>query len=387
MSLNKVKYYLSALLLICSLSLSAQSDRKNGVSLYYNVNFEMDFDNRELYRSQFSSSMTIFGARLTPSIGVNVRQKNGTEHKAVLGMDVMKDFGRPTKNVSDLLGELTLYYRMDKSFGKTDMTLCAGVFPRRFMDSNWSGAFFSDSLKFYDNNLEGLLLKFRRPGSSYELGCDWMGMKGPLSRERFMIFTSGLARLLPFTDYLNIGYSAYLYHFACSDEVDGVVDNALAEAYLKTDLASLTSLQTLSFSFGWLQSGQNDRKNIGKYTFPCGLLVETDIRKWNMGIKNSLFFGTDMMPLYNRKDAGGYKYGNLLYMGEPFFRVHDDGTQGWGTYDRLDIYWEPSVGKYLKARLAATFHFNGKYSGCQQVVSLVFDLDQLLKKSNKNKGL
>ena len=200
MSLNKVKYYLSALLLICSLSLSAQSDRKNGVSLYYNVNFEMDFDNRELYRSQFSSSMTIFGARLTPSIGVNVRQKNGTEHKAVLGMDVMKDFGRPTKNVSDLLGELTLYYRMDKSFGKTDMTLCAGVFPRRFMDSNWSGAFFSDSLKFYDNNLEGLLLKFRRPGSSYELGCDWMGMKGPLSRERFMIFTSGLARLLPFTD-------------------------------------------------------------------------------------------------------------------------------------------------------------------------------------------
>ena len=72
-------------------------------------------------------------------------------------------------------------------------------------------------------------------------------------------------------------------------------------------------------------------------------------------------------------------------MGDPFYRIHDDGSSGWGPYDRLEAYWEPKIGPYLNIRIAAVFHFHKKYSGCQQMVTLKFNLDKLLKrKSSKS---
>ena len=81
--------------------------------------------------------------------------------------------------------------------------------------------------------------------------------------------------------------------------------------------------------------------NVGSYVFPCGGEMDVDIRKWNVGISNSLFYGNDMMPYYNSKDSSGYKYGNMLYMGDPFYRVHDNGSTAPGFYDRLEAYYEP----------------------------------------------
>lgn len=44
---------------------------------------------------------------------------------------------------------------------------------------------------------------------------------------------------------------------------------------------------------------------------------------------------------------------------------------GAGLYDRLEVCYEPVIGKYLKMRIAALFHFhNFHYSGCQQVVGM-----------------
>ena len=99
-----------------------------------------------------------------------------------------------------------------------------------------------------------------------------------------------------------------------------------------------------------------------------------------------LFFGTDMMPYYNMKDGGGFKYGSRLYMGDPFYRVFDDGNSviSNGTYDRFEVYYEPVIGSYIKIRVAAIFHFNNlKYSGTQQMVTLGFDLQELLGRKNK----
>ena len=91
-----------------------------------------------------------------------------------------------------------------------------------------------------------------------------------------------------------------------------------------------------------------------------------------------MFIGTDMMPYYNSADTGGDKYGNRLYFGDPFYRIHDDGSQTAGLYDRFEVYYEPHVGKYLSIRIAARFHFNGNaYSGCQQIVGIRFDLGGL----------
>ena len=364
------------------------------VRFAYDVNFEMNFDNRE-NTSDLSPSMTVFGARLTPEIGIGVTQGNGTRHRVMLGVDIMKDFGRgpdasPDGLVpgnkgyanADLFKEMTMYYRMDRRMGKTDFSLTAGIFPKRFsMSREYSPAFISDSLKFYDNNYEGLLLSFSRPKSCYEVGCDWMGMYGTDRRERFMIFSSGEGRL---SDMFSLGYAAYLYHFAGAAHVSGVVDNALVNPFVTLDLSRRSGLQRLDFTLGWLQSFQNDRK-AGRLVFPHGGEFTASLRNWNVGIENYLFYGTDMMPFFSEKDSAGNRYGNLLYMGEAFYKVRLN-TPGAGFYDRLEIYYEPAISDFMSIRASVTAHFNDwSYSGLQQVVTVRFNLGKLLEKNSPDR--
>lgn len=344
------------------------------VSFDYDLDFDFRFDNREYSASGFYPSMTVFGARLTPAAGIRIDGTDGSVHRLMAGVDIMKDFGSEAV-IGDVFRELVLYYQWKKSFGRTDMTLAAGIFPRSFMGGNYSTAFFSDSLAFYDTNLEGLILKFSRPSAYYEVGCDWMGQKGDSRRERFMIFSSGEASLVQ--DFLKLGYSGYMYHFAGSREVAGVVDNILLNPYIGLDLSRLSGLQDLNATLGWLQSFQNDRRNIGRYTFPHGGELTLAVRNWNVGMENRLFYGTDMMPYYDRTDAGGCKYGNRLYFGDPFFRVKRGGA-GMGLYDRLELYYEPRIASFLTLKVSTVFHFNEGYSGWQQVVSLKFDLPSLM---------
>ena len=306
-------------------------------SFAYDLNLDMKFDNREFYKSAYTSSMTIFGTRLTPSVGVDLEQKNGTRHRLMAGIDVLKNFGAANEN-SELFKEVTFYYDVQKQLGKTGFEMVAGVFPRKYAEGSYSQAFYSDSLRFYDNNLEGLLLKFSRPKAYFEVGCDWMGMFDTYSRERFQIFSSGEGQVLP---YMSIGYAASLYHFSCSGVSDGVVDNALVNPYIRFDLASKVNLQTLSVRLGWLQALQNDRAHVGHYVFPGGAEVVMEVQKWNVGVRNDMFIGTDLMPYYNTVDNAGYKYGSLLYMGSPFYRVWDDGRDGVGLADRLEVYYAP----------------------------------------------
>ena len=334
----------------------------------------MNFDNREYYASNFSSSMTIFGARLTPSVGLALSEDNGAEHKVMLGIDIMKDFG--SEAVSNLFQEMSIYYNFDKKIGRTQMGIYAGVFPRTAMEGSYSQAFFSDSLRFYDNNLEGLLLKFHRPKAYFEVGCDWMGQFGHTRREKFMIFTAGEGKVLPF---MSLGYAGYMLHFANSGRSNGLVDNILLNPYARFDLGEKAQMQTLSFRLGWLQAMQRDRAYAGIFVYPYGLEFDQEVRNWNVGIHNRIFYGQDMMPYYNNYDNAGLKYSSDLYYGDPFYRIHDDGTTGPGLYDRLEVYYEPKLGNVLKLRVSALFHFHSfGYSGCQQMVSLRFNLDKFL---------
>lgn len=368
------------LMLLPSVSMSdaAAMDRinaKDRIQFLYDVDFDFRFDNREYDPSGFSPSMTVFGARLTPTVGLRVRDGKKSAHNLVLGVDIMKDFG--SQKDWDLFKEILFYYDWDKTFGKTEFSLMAGIIPRKYMSDGYSPAYFSDSLKFYDTNIEGLLLKFRRPRAHYEIGCDWMGQQGQERRERFMIFSNGQADL---TSWLFLGYSAYMYHFAGSRQVRGVVDNILLNPYIGFDFRKLTGMQRFSVSLGWLQSLQNDRRNVGKYVAPYGGELFLEAGHWNFGVRNRLFYGYDMMPYYNSTDAAGMKYGNLLYFGEPFFRVFEESKPFAGIYDRLEIYYEPRIADFVTLKVAAAFHFNRGYSGCSQIVALKFDLQSLLSK-------
>ena len=74
-------------------------------------------------------------------------------------------------------------------------------------------------------------------------------------------------------------------------------------------------------------------------------------------------------------------YGDLLYMGEPFYKVKLDGD-GAGLYDRVEVYYEPRISDFLSIRASVVAHFNGcSYSGLQQVVTMKFNLGTLLQKN------
>lgn len=377
--------------IVYSVSADKPSSSGNRLRFAYDVDFEMNFDNREYSPSKFSGSRTIFGARLTPSVGLDLKESRGGTHSLMFGIDVMKDFGDSpvaasivtdgntselsgSKRNWDLFHEITLYYRYKLTKDKSDIGITAGIFPRRFMRGDYSRAFFSDSLRFYDNNIEGLLFSVTRPASYYEVGCDWMGMFGVDRRERFMIFFAARGEL---SDMFSLGLAGYLYHFAGARNVSGVVDNALLNPYLEIDLSGNTGLQRFDFTLGWLQSFQNDRR-VDKPVFPHAGEFTVALGNWNAGFENYLLYGTDMMPFYNDTDAAGNTYGDLLYMGEPFYKVRMKGS-GPGFYDRLELYYEPDISDFLSVRASVVAHFNGwSYSGLQQVVTLKFNLSSLL---------
>ena len=381
-----MKKLLCLLFSIVTITLSAGD--KSRFSYVYDLDFEMLFDNREFSASSFTPSMTIFGARLTPSVGLTMSEYNGAHHRLMVGIDVMKDFG--ASPVSELIAggqtdetsaglnntalfrELTLYYGFNKRFSNTSMEIYAGIFPRKIMEGEYSPAMMSDSLKFYDNNLEGLLLKFRRPHAYFEIGCDWMGQYGTARREKFIIFTSGGGRVLQF---MSLGYSGYMLHYANSTQAKGLVDNFLLNPYARFDFGDMAGMQCLSFRLGWLQAIQRDRIYVGRFITPFGGEFDQEIRNWNVGIHNRMYYGHNLMPYYDGVDNAGVKYGPNVYLGDPFWRVHSDGNAGTGLYDRLEVYYEPRLGDILSLRVAALFHFHGFiYSGCQQVVSLRFNL-------------
>jgi hypothetical protein len=382
---------LAVIAAISSVAPSYASDTTK-VNFTYNLDYETRFDNREFFRSAFTRSMTIFGARLTPSVGVELSQPdNGMSHRMMVGIDIMKDFGASPVSEGlagdgspetlsrqqnlDLLREVIMYYRLEKRTAETTLGLYAGIFPRSAAEGAYSEAFFSDSLRFYDNNLEGILFKVTRPKSYFEVGCDWLGKQGIARKEKFMIFSAAEKAV---TKSFHLGYAAYMYHFAGSKKARGVVDNILMNPYARLDLSDVLSLDRFTLRLGYLQGMQHDRVFVGHYVFPCGCELDLDMSKWNVGIRNKIFYGTDMMPYYNSTDAAGDKYGTRLYMGDPFYRVFDEGRTGAGIYDRFDIYYQPYTGRNLSIRIEARFHFNSfTYSGCQQMVTVCFDLDNI----------
>ena len=117
------KISLISALLLCVLSLSAQ------VRFEYDVRFDLRFDNREYdTHSSFQPSLTMFGARLEPTVGFSA-MAGKTSHQLMAGVDVLKEFGTSDK---EILWNLQLWYRFGMSFKHSDFSITAGVMPRRF---------------------------------------------------------------------------------------------------------------------------------------------------------------------------------------------------------------------------------------------------------------
>ena len=381
---------LTVLLLLLQCGLVSAQDRptlfssKKAIKLEYDLDFRFCFDNREFDPSdcKYEQSQTLNAVLLTPSIGLSVMQNRKVRHKLMVGIDMWKNFGEvpvyggvPAEADMSLVNtklfhEIQLYY--DGAVSLADgarFEAVAGVFPQAYREGDYGQMFYSDSERFWDVNIDGLLHKYRKDRFFAELGCDWMGMYGVSRRERFEVFSAGSWQPVKF---LSLGWAGSFYHYACSELADGVVDNHMLNPYIKFDAAQWTGMQELSLKAGGILCYQCDRFIQDPVKFPCGGQVDFAARRWNVGLVNSIYFGDNLAPYFGAPDSTGAPFGSLLYRGSPFYRSK--------LYDRIECFWEPRISDFVSLRLSAVFHLADSpmsYHGCQQRLVFVFDLDAL----------
>lgn len=328
--------------------------------LLWDVDFDFKFDNKEYAAVTNDVSVTNFTARLTPQIGIGWGQGNAF----MVGVDVMNDFG----NGTDAPTEMIVYYKWsDERFGT-----CLGRFPRRNLIGDYSYAFFSDYMQYYDTNIDGLAGRYIGRNGYIELVLDWDGMMVGEQREKFSIFSAGRIAYGSFYG----GYNLRVYHFAGSETVRGVVDNILAYPFAGADFTEfLPRFSKLYLQVGWLQSFQNDRRYVGHYVTPGGIQIDAHIERWGFGIYNSLYLGDNIMPYYTGTVDGQPDYGAGLYAGEPFYRTNT------GIYNRFEVYYKHRFSSNVYIAASIICHYDGDGCWLQQLRLQVNLFDRMFRKS------
>lgn len=329
--MNKLRLLLLVLLIPCA----TQAQK-----FLWDVDFDTRFDNREYKGSLTAASQTLFSSRLTPTVGLG--WGNGNALKA--GVDLWADFGAKDFSIDP---QFTFYYE----YNSKNFNAYAGVLPRRNIIGNYSNAFFSDSVRFYDANIDGMLLQYVGRLGYIEFACDWNSRQSDNSREKFMLFSSGQLNKGSFF----AGYNFAMYHHAGTTAAEGVVDNLLINPYVGVNLTRIANMDSLTIQGGWLQAFQNDRYYVGEYVKPGGLQIEVRAEKFNFGVYNTFYTGKSLMPYYE-------KYGAGLYMGETFYRTGD-------IYNRLELYWHPIHKKGMDLKVSSIHHYDGRQWGWQQFIT------------------
>ncbi len=327
----------------------------------------------------FEPSETIFANLLTPQAGVELTPDGQSRHRFMLGLNYRVDFGSKSKPYGEIQNVLA-YYRLERFFGEgRAFSVTAGIHPSSLVHGRYDESFLSDDYVFGHPQRKGLLFGWEQPGLEAQLGCDWLGMYEAGSRERFLVYsTTGWQPL----DWLETGYVLHFYHFACSPEVDGVVDNSQLKLY-----AGFTPLRDspldLYVELAWLGSYQRDRIRSDRPDLPFGGQVFVDLSRKGLGLKNTFYVGKSLQPYFQATDAAGEVYGDRLYFGCPYYQLSPGS--GAGFHDRVELYWEPRLCRGVDLEISLQFHFCGGFNplcaglcGTTQVIGLKADLNEIL---------
>lgn len=324
----------------------------------WETGFKFKFDNREYGDNKLDESATYFGARLTPQVGLGW----GSGNALMIGADLLAAFGSASSSIPV---DVIFYYRyIDSKYG-----VYAGRFPRKYSIGNYSNAFFSEYVSFYDSNFDGLLANYKGENGYVEFICDWNSMYADNQREKFGIYSAGRLNIGAFYG----GYNLSLFHHAGSVTERGVVDNILIYPFIGMNLAPKSKFTSLYLQIGWLQAFQNDRRYIDRYVKPGGVQIDFRIERWGFGIYNSFYGGEGLMPYYKSTVEGQPDYGNGLYSGEPFYRAD--------VYNKLELYWQRNIRKDIAIKISSVHHYAEKQWMWQQILSLQVTLsDDMFRK-------
>ena len=299
-------------------------ERTDDWSLLAGVDFDMFFDNREYTGCELGLSQTLFSSRLTPLVGLEWGRK---QNRLMFGMDFRSDFGDDTKIFAEIRPQI--YYR----FHNRKFSAYAGIFNRENMMGDYGEMIMSDSMRFYDNRIQGVMGQYRSRSGYVELSVDWCGMYSEASREKFRVMSAGCWALDRKQRFYG-GYALSMLHFANSKLLpNSVVDNITLNPYLGV---KFTAWMDFDIRLNYVQTMQRDRVNEHRWRAPKGGLLGVRLSKWGLFVDEQLYVGEDLQPFYSsyRNDDFPCGYGGELYSGERFF-----GT-GRHIYNNLKIGYD-----------------------------------------------
>lgn len=331
----------------------------------YNVDAAVWFDNRE-YKGPIQIPQTLFAFRLSPEIGVGLMDREGGDHSLIAGVHYIQPMGG---NWRDVRFHPTVFYQYQiKGF-----SMRLGAVPYKYFIRQLPDFLRYDSIAYAHPNIQGALVQYQSKHGYVEAMCDWRGLQRPDQREMFRITIDGEYSYQGFFRYF-VGGVAQMNHkasYAPPTPREGVCDEALVSPNIGIDFSSPTPLDVLWLRASYIFDYQRDREYHLKY-MPQGVLLEFMINWRWIGLKNTFYYGDNLMPFYGI-------YGADFNQGDPFYQSK--------IYNRTDFYLYLVRKSFINCYFSWNMHWEplGGLQHQQQVIA-VFSLDAI-HKEGKMRGL
>lgn len=329
----------------------------------YDIDLLSYFDNRE-YDHRYAEPQTLFATRLSPTVGVMVPDRQGGHHKVMAGLHYTQPMGG---NWRDIHLTPTVYYRYDyKGF-----IVGLGAIPYTERITPLPDYLLYDSIAYMHPNMQGAWLAYHSSQGYAEFMCDWRSMKSPERRELFRLVLNGEWQW----QWLHLGGIAQMNHkanFAAPTPREGVCDDIYVNPYVAFDVSGYTPFDSLALRAGYIVGIQRERET-GMNYLPQGGIVELYMNWRFLGMKNILYAGDNLMPLYET-------YGTALNQGSPFYRAR--------LYNRTDLFIYLISKSFVNCYFSWNMHYASGCKGLQHQQQLIvrFNLDGL-HKERKLRGI
>ncbi|MHC8949711.1 hypothetical protein [Sphingobacterium hungaricum] len=312
----------------------------------WKVGFHGFADNREYSKSN-RYPQTIFGARISPEVGVVI----DSIHRIVGGASYLQEFG--SRNFENSL-RATLYYQ----YKNKGLEFNIGAFPRHTYVEDFPLAILSDTINYYQPNVEGMLFRYQNKRFFQQLWIDWNSRQTVTEREQFKVGLSGNFNITPI---LYFKHYAILWHNAKAMEEfegDNIRDNGAVSAHLGLNLSKRVWLDSLTVQAGGILNFDRLRY-VYDWRFPRGVLAEVYAEKFKVFVRNTFYKGQSL----------AIPYGDVFYTSKQ--------------YNRLDLGWIPFRYKNLEGRFTVAFHFSEGVVDNQQQFILRYTIGNKLSKKAK----
>jgi hypothetical protein len=330
------------------------------VSFAYDTDFLLYFDNREYDRTPGQRSQTIFGVRLAPEIGVQIADSTESKHRLMAGVSYNQPFGASWGKITV---KPTIYYRIEtKGF---DINL--GFVPYRYLKENLPEYLLSDSISYYNSNLQGALFQYESEMGFASLMADWRGMYSEETREAFRVIIGGQYRY----KWLQAGGYAMLNHLANSTQTNCVYDDIMINPYVGVNLGEIVApLDSFNIRLGYIGGFQRERAT-DTALFTHAFNAELFLRWRFLGFKQSFYYGDSLYPLYDKQQA-------TLNMGDPWYKSK--------LYSRTDFFIYLYNNRFVNCYFSFNLHVNETGNvNCQQQIIAQFNLGKVFSKKGSPK--